>query len=81
MIVSEIRLYEMLKAKIGEREAEAFVEILETKVNSKFEEGKELLATKKDLSDLKAEIIKWMFIFWVGQIGVIIAILTIFFKR
>jgi len=32
MIVSEIKLYELLKAKIGEQEAEAFIQILETKV-------------------------------------------------
>lgn len=28
-VVSEIKLYELLKAKIGEREAEAFIQILE----------------------------------------------------
>jgi hypothetical protein len=32
MIVSEIKLFEMLKAKLGKEEAEAFVEILEKKV-------------------------------------------------
>ena len=31
MIVSEIKLFELLKARIGEKEAEAFVEILETR--------------------------------------------------
>jgi len=36
MVVSEIRLYELLKAKIGEREAEAFVEIPDKKVDQKF---------------------------------------------
>lgn len=95
MYVSEIHLYELLKAKIGEREAEAFVEILEQKVNIKFEEKSKIFkeditslkeyidkifATKEDLANIKAEIIKWMFIFWIGQIGVIIAILTVFFK-
>ncbi|MBC8180420.1 hypothetical protein H8E88_04775 [candidate division KSB1 bacterium] len=28
----------------------------------------------------KAEIIKWMFIFWVGQVGMILGILFAFFK-
>ena len=40
MIVDEIKLFELLKAKIGEKEAEAFVQILETKVNGKFEQAK-----------------------------------------
>ena len=32
MIFSEIKLYELLKEKMGEKEAEAFVQALETKV-------------------------------------------------
>jgi len=36
MVVSEIRLYELLKSKIGEKEAEAFNQILDEKVEKKF---------------------------------------------
>jgi len=79
MIVSEIKLYELLKAKLGEKEAEAFVEILEKKVDHKFEDAKQLLATKEDLANNKAELIKWMFIFWIGQITVIAGLLVYFF--
>jgi len=32
------------------------------------------------ISASKAEIIKWMFIFWVGQVGMILGILFAFFK-
>jgi hypothetical protein len=89
MIVSEIKLYELLKAKIGEREAEAFVEILENKVDRKFEEAKQTLTTKEDLAkvegrletklaETKSEIIKWMFIFWMGQVAVIAGLLAYF---
>lgn len=74
MIVSEIKLYELLKAKIVEQEAEAFVEILEGRVEKKFNEAKQYLATKEDVANTKAEIIKWMFIFWAGQIAATIAI-------
>ena len=86
MIVSEIKLYELLKAKLGEKEAEAFVEILEKKVDDKFEEAKHVLVTKEDTARLdikivetKAELIKWMFIFWIGQITVIAGLLFYFF--
>ena len=58
MIVSEIKLYELLKSKIGEREAEAFVEILEKKVDRKFEEAKQALVIKEDLLKLQVEIEK-----------------------
>jgi len=91
MIVSEIKLFEMLKAKIGQAEAEAFVDILEKKVEHKFEESKQVLATKEDLArvegrletkiaDTKAELVKWMFIFWMGQVAVIAGLLAYFFN-
>ena len=32
------------------------------------------LATKAELSDLKAELMRWMFVFWVGQIATTLAI-------
>jgi hypothetical protein len=78
MIVSEIKLFEMLKAKLGKEEAEAFVELLEKKVDRKFEEAKLTLATKEDLANTKADIIKWMFIFWMGQVAVIAGLLAYF---
>ena len=33
--------------------------------------------TKQDGANLKAEIIKWMFIFWIGQIAALVAIIKI----
>jgi len=49
---------------------------------------KELLATKQDISETnqkiaetKAELIKWMFIFWIGQLASFIAIAKFFFKQ
>ena len=71
MIVSEIKLYELLKAKLGEKEAEAFVHILEQKVDDKFDDAKQILTTKEDFANLRTEfktdlsvvkvdLIKWM---------------------
>ena len=60
MIVSEIKLFELLKAKMGQQEAEAFVTLLETKVDRKFDEAKITIATKEDIANAKVEIIKWM---------------------
>jgi hypothetical protein len=79
MVVSEIRLYELLKVKLGNQEVEAFIDILESKVVKKFDDAKKLLATKRDLAENKAEIIKWMFIFWIGQLATFIAIAKFFF--
>lgn len=74
MIVSEIKLYELLKAKLGEKEAEAFVEILEKKVDHKFEDAKQLLASKEDLANTKVDLIKWMVGFWIAQMAAIIGL-------
>ena len=82
MIVSEIKLYELLKAKFGEKEAEAFVEILEKKVDHKFDKAKQTLATKEDLANTKVDLIKWMvalllglFIALVGAMAAIIKLM------
>jgi hypothetical protein len=38
-------------------------------------------AVEAKISEAKADLIKWMFIFWVGQIAVILGILFAFFKK
>lgn len=95
MYAAEIELYEILKPKIGEKEARTLLEYIETRVDRKLEEKKDVLATKQDIAYLKqdianleiklektrADIIKWMFLFWIGQLASLIAILQIFFKR
>lgn len=84
MIVSEIKLFELLKAKFGEKEAEAFVEILEKRVDSKFEEARQTLATKEDLAKLQShlegkinDLLKWIIVMWITQLGAIFAIIKL----
>jgi hypothetical protein len=81
MGISEIRLYELLKAKIGEKEEEAFVEVLERRVDQKFENQKDLLATKQDLADLRSELLKTIYLVSLGQllaiVGSVIAIVNL----
>jgi len=35
----------------------------------------------KQIGDSKADTIKWMFIFWIGQVGAMLAILFLFLKK
>ena len=72
--ISSIEMYNILKAKLGEAEAKALTEYVESKVENSIKKEKDVLATKLDLSETKSEIIKWMFIFWIGQIAVTLAI-------
>ena len=59
-------------------EAEELVTFVKSEVKAEFDNKREILSTKEDLANVKADIIKWMFIFWIGQIGVIIALLYSF---
>ena len=87
MTITTLDLYNILRSKIGEGEAKALVEFVEHKVAETFESKKDELATKHDVYKLevkiektKAEIIKWMFIFWAGQTGIMVGILALFHK-
>ena len=88
MIVSEIKLYELLKAKLGEKEAEAFVHILEQKVDDKFEDAKQTLATKEDIAridikiaETKVDLIKCMvallLVLFIALVGAMAAIIKL----
>jgi len=52
--------------------------IVEEKFERKLSEEIGKLDVK--ISETKADLIKWMFIFWIGQVGVILGILFAFFK-
>ncbi|HXH17602.1 MAG TPA: hypothetical protein VNJ07_00860 [Chitinophagales bacterium] len=86
MIISEIELFEALSQQLGAEKAKTLVKYVEAKVDKRMEENTSVFATKEDLARLegkltvkltetKAEIIKWMFIFWVGSVGVLSGIM------
>ena len=72
--VSRIEMFTMLKGKLGESEAKALTEQVESKAEKPILKEKDVLATKVDLAETKSDIIKWMFIFWIGQIVVTLGI-------
>ena len=56
-------------------------------ISRKFEESKDVLSTKSDIAaleikmgDIRADMIKWMFLFWLGQIGVLLGAIFAMFK-
>ena len=68
MHVAEIELYEILKSKLGEKEAKTFNQAILSLLEIKIEKT-------------RADIIKWMFLFWIGQMVSLVAILQLFFKK
>lgn len=82
MVVSEIKLYELLKAKIGEREAEAFIQILEDKADTRLNKKTIVFATKEDvakldvkISEAKVDIIKCMVATAIAIVGLTVALI------
>jgi hypothetical protein len=58
MTVTTIDLYNILRSKIGEKEAKSLVEFVESNVDQKLDDRKDIIATKSDLQAIKAEMIK-----------------------
>ena len=82
MSTPELKVYEIFKARQSEPEAAAVLEYIDKKTENKYEKKKDILATKEDLTNLrvemreiKADMINWMFIFWIGQLVAIITII------
>ena len=70
----DLKVYEIFKSKLGEKEAEIVIEYFEAKAEAKYQEKKETLATKEDLSQAKVDLIKWMVGFWIVQMAAIIGL-------
>ncbi len=80
MEITQIKLYELLKNKIGEKETEAFVYIIEEKMDTKIEQRKQELATKDDIYRLKeymlemrSELTRTIYLTSLGQLIAIVA--------
>ena len=91
--MSSLRIFKILKAKIGEEESEALLGYVDTtlKDNRKelCDEIRAIFATKEDLSnvkgqlevkiaEVKSDVIRWMFAFYVTML---LAILGLYFKK
>ncbi len=60
MQVTEIELYNALKQKLGDQQAETLVGYVKSEVSQKFSDNKSLFATKEDVANAKVDIIKWI---------------------
>jgi len=86
MSILALKVYEIFKTRFSEPEAAAILEYIDKKTQKKYEEKKDIFATKEDTSklmkelrvemrEIKADMIKWIFIFWIGQLAAMIAII------
>ena len=61
---------------------------IEEKIKEEFVGNTKILATKEDIANVKgyvantkAEIIKWMFIYWIGQVAVTFGFILLFLRK
>lgn len=87
--MTDIQLFQILKQKLGDKEAEALVQFVDAKLKETNEQNLKSLATKEDFAVMKgelrtaieatkAEIMKWMF----GAFAMLmLAIIGLYFKH
>ncbi|MEO6978662.1 MAG: hypothetical protein ABI113_09800 [Mucilaginibacter sp.] len=82
------RLYKLLTDKLGSDTAEAMFKYIDNKTERSVEATIKTLATKDDIANVrkeaaenKADTIKWMFIFWMGQVAATLAIVALYVKK
>ncbi len=95
IVTTDIQLFKILKERLGENEAEALVEFVDAKLKDNNTSNLKILPTKEDIQNIKldfrnlenrisenkAETIKCMFIFWVGQIAATFGFILLFLKK
>jgi len=69
--VEMAKINERITIEVGKVNERITTEMV--KVNERISE--ETRKLRLDMAEMRADIIKWMFIFWVGQIGVLLAII------
>lgn len=75
------KLYDLISIKLGKETAENLTIFIEEKIKSEVDTKTSILATKENLANTKAEIIKWMFIFWVGQVIATFGFILLFMNK
>lgn len=82
------KLYELVSIKLGKETAENLTTFIEEKISSEVETKASILATKEDVARTdtkietsKVELIKWMFVFWVGQVIATFGFILLFLKK
>jgi len=78
-------LYQLLEPKIGRKEAETLTSYINERITDEVKNETAEMATKdfvaKVVAESKADMIKWMFIFWVGQLAAMFGLLYFFLKK
>jgi hypothetical protein len=79
------RLYDLISIKLGRETAENLTIFIGEKIRSEVDTKTSILTTKEDLAresgNIRADMIKWMFVFWVGQALTTFGLILLFLKK
>ena len=80
MVVSEINLYNALKASLSESQAQTIVENLKEQIKTEVDFRISILATKDDLSNLRADLLRTIYLVGIVQFLAIVGSLLMILK-
>mgnify|MGYP001611905053 CR=1 FL=1 len=68
-MISDVEFFERIKPKLGDAETKVLIDFVRGNISSSD------LVTKKDVAELKAELLKWMFGCWASILALLVGIL------
>ena len=80
MSISEIQLYNALKTKLGDNEAQQLVDFIKSKVSSEFNDPKDTFLTKEDKIDIMRSIYIVGIVQFLAIVGSVSAIMNFMLK-
>ena len=72
--IDAINLIDILEHKFEKDQAKVIARAIDEAIGENVKQQPTILATKEDLANVKVELIKWMFVFWLGTVGSFIAV-------
>jgi hypothetical protein len=75
------KIYDLVSIKLGRETAENLTTFIEEKIKGELDTKTSILATKEDLARERADMIKWMFLFWIGQAATTFGLILLFLKK
>jgi len=79
--IQALEAYEVLREKLGDEATKKLIAYVDEKVKGEVATKADLELAKGELraeiEKVKADLIKWMFLFWIGQVVSIVGILKI----
>lgn len=80
MSISEIQLYNALKTKLGDNEAQQLVDFVKSEVSSEFNNRKDIFLTKEDKIDIMRSIYIVGIVQFLAIVGSVLAIMNFMLK-